>query len=99
MDMERIMVESESPVLTCMVLDCSYNTEEICHAGHITVGDDHPRCDTYTTKSVSLDDAMPCVSKCMVTHCYFNREMDCHASGITVGGHVDHADCMTSRQS
>lgn len=99
MDMQRMMVDGEAPILTCQAIDCSYNNMEICHAGQIEVGDDHAKCDTYTHTSVSLSDAEPCVSKCHITECYFNESMGCHASGVTVATHAGHADCLTVRNA
>lgn len=66
-------------------------------APNITVGDEHPRCDTYTTGQASGMSEHPLVAKCMVFDCAFNQSNDCRANGITVGGHERHADCSTYR--
>lgn len=97
MDMQRIMTDDASPVLTCMATGCSFNSSEVCHAGAITVGEDHPQCDMYTHSAVPMADEMSSVSKCSVSNCFFNESMGCHAVGITLGNHGDHADCFTSR--
>lgn len=85
-------------VLTCMVLECSYNRSEVCHAPDINVGEQHPTCDTFTKQSASpMAQGMPDVSVCNVTQCRFNSNNDCMAPGITVIDHDGHADCATYR--
>lgn len=41
-------------------------------APDITVGDDHPQCDTYTHAAVSPVEEQPYVAHCDVVHCSFN---------------------------
>jgi hypothetical protein len=96
-DMDRILTGDKGPVLTCKVLDCSYNQFECCYAAQIEVGDDHPRCDTYTHEEAGAKSDIAIVSQCHVQECYFNDSEICHAAGITVGVHRGHADCMTAR--
>jgi hypothetical protein len=97
MDIEAMIVPGEGPILTCQAVNCSYNLEEICHAGTISVGDRHPSCDMYTHGSVAMSDLEPCVHKCLVADCFFNTGAACHASGVTIANHESHADCMTVR--
>lgn len=97
MDIEGMIVDGDGPILTCQARDCSYNDQEICHAGTITVGDSHPQCDMFTHDRVRMADMEPCVTKCMVDACFFNTDAACHAAGVTLGQHGSHADCMTVR--
>lgn len=96
-EMERMMNSDNGPVLTCKVEDCSYNERECCYAPQIEVGDDHPKCDTYTREGAQATAEMAMVGSCHVQECYFNSSEECHAAGITVGFHSGHADCMTAR--
>lgn len=93
----RIMSDENGPVLTCKVEDCSYNDNECCRAPSIQVGDEHPRCDTYTHDMATAKADIATVSECHVGDCYFNKSQSCHAAGITVGFHSGHADCYTAR--
>ena len=91
-------MSEEGAVLTCQVMECSYNESEECHASEIQVGGNHPTCDTFTTsgmveKSRSEGD----VSACDMSQCHFNSHNDCEANGITVAMHENHADCYTFR--
>ena len=95
----RMMSTENGPVLTCRVEDCSYNRQDCCHAPKIDVGDDHPKCDTYTHDYAQGQSDAPQVGSCKVFDCYFNQSQQCHAAGITVGFHNGHADCFTARPS
>ncbi len=76
-----------SPVLTCHEKACGYNSHECCYAPAIEVGDEHPRCDTFTRgKAMGLTGEMPAVAACHVEGCSFNRSMSCGAPGVTLGG-------------
>lgn len=68
-------------------------------APDITVGDEHPMCDTYVRGPHNPVKAHSMVATCAVDECTFNDDQMCHASGITVSGHQDHADCVTYRMS
>jgi hypothetical protein len=87
----------EGHVLTCLAQDCSYNNDCECDAPKIEVGDDHARCDTYTTGEVSRIGAEPMVAKCDITECHFNEARSCDAAGVTMATHAGHADCVTFR--
>lgn len=85
-------------VLTCKVLECSYNDSETCRAENIDVGSPHAMCDTYTTGGAPEREAdMASVGNCDQSDCVFNKKMDCNAPGITVERHESHADCITYR--
>jgi hypothetical protein len=66
-------------------------------APDITVGDEHPKCDTYRRGPHNPVKAHAMVSSCKVMDCAFNESEMCEASGITVSGHQGHADCVTYR--
>lgn len=87
----------DGAVLTCTVADCSYNKMLECWAPDIQVGEDHPRCDTFTSQTVPLADAAAVVGWCGVSECGFNAGSHCGARGITVDHHSQHADCVTFR--
>ena len=88
----------ELPVVReCLVSECAYNRELICHAQVITVGDAaHPACDTFVASARrGRSDARAGVGACMVSACRYNSDLCCRASTIAVGYHGVHADCMT----
>lgn len=92
------MQMEQGHVLTCTVMECSFNQNEVCYAPNIDVGEMHPTCDTFTTQSVqTAPQGMPDVAVCNVTDCQFNQNKDCAAPGITVNHHSNHADCLTYR--
>lgn len=94
----QMMSGEQGPVLTCQKRDCSYNQNECCYANQIQVGDDHPKCDTYTTGQVQQRAQQTAkVGTCYVNSCHFNTSQSCHAAGITVADHTGHADCYTMR--
>ncbi len=81
----------------CGVTQCAYNRERQCHAWAITVGDDTPKCDTFTSRSTKGGDmnAQAGVGACKVSQCRYNEDLECHAQGITVDMVEDMADCTT----
>lgn len=88
----------EPNVISCSVMECVFNTEMDCHAPSITVGGDHPNCDTFSMDDSESKSKQPEISEvqdCMVEPCKYNNEMECNAPGITVGHHASHADCNT----
>jgi hypothetical protein len=87
----------EAHVLTCLAEDCSYNCRDECCAPQVEIGEDHPKCDTFTTGEVRVREGEPRIQDCMVADCHYNSEMACHAAGITLSAHSDHADCATFR--
>jgi hypothetical protein len=96
-DAEEIR-KQDGAVLTCTVDDCSYNRVLECCAPTIQIGEDHPRCDTYTRlQMLDLQESAAVVGKCGVMDCGFNEGSRCAARGITVDHHSTHADCATFR--
>lgn len=93
------MGQNEAPVVTCTVMECSYNKTERCCAPQIEVGDQHPACDTFTTMGAvdAQDQDMSKVSVCHVMQCSFNDSEMCDAPGVTVTHHSSHADCSSYR--
>lgn len=92
-----MQMEDASHVLTCLAEDCSWNCRDECCAPSVEIGDDHPKCDTFTTGMVIPKEDMAPVQDCKVSDCHFNTAMACGAAGITMGVHGGHADCMTYR--
>ena len=90
--------QMDGAVLTCTVDDCTFNKSLECWAPRVQIGEEHPRCDTYTHQSdVFLADSAAVVGWCGVTDCGFNDAAHCGARGITVDRHSTHADCGTFR--
>ncbi len=88
----------DGAVLTCTVADCAYNRNLECWASNVHIGDDHPRCDTFTQQeNVGLAQLGAAVGWCGVSECGFNEGSHCGARGITVDRHSSHADCVTFR--
>jgi len=85
----------QSTVLSCGADECAYNKSSECHAPSVSIGSEHPSCDTFTESGMPQEKAMPEVAACHIDECQFNQEMACRASGITVASHERHADCGT----
>jgi hypothetical protein len=88
----------EMPRITrCEATECSYNQETICHAAAITVGGDHPACDTFygATAKGGVENMQGAVGACKVNDCKYNESLECSAPNITLARHCEHADCMT----
>lgn len=92
-----MQMQAEAIVLTCLAEDCSFNCRDECCAPVIEVGEDHPKCDTFTTGEVAIADSAATVQDCKVMDCHFNQSMECTAAGVTLSTHSSHADCMTYR--
>jgi hypothetical protein len=84
-------------IIDCDVSECAYNSENICHAMAITVGDSAPLCDTFLRKDQKggAMDVIGGVGACKVDSCKFNQSLECSADGIHVGRHADQARCDT----
>jgi hypothetical protein len=85
-------------ISSCAVTECAYNTDKMCHAKAITVGDGvHAMCDTYFKASVhgGIKDQTGEVGACKVSACRFNTDLECQANSIQVSYHKDHPDCIT----
>jgi hypothetical protein len=85
----------QSTVLKCAVEECAYNQGQECHAPAVSVGSDHPMCDTFTKSGSPQAEAQPMIAACQTSECKFNQELACQASGINVARHEQHADCQT----
>ncbi len=88
---------SMTKILSCTVSECAYNISNECHTMAITVGSDHPACDTFYKSSSKggAPDFTGGVGACRVENCTHNKTLECSASGINVGPHAGHADCRT----
>jgi hypothetical protein len=84
-------------IIDCQVTDCAYNSDKMCHAMAITVGDASPFCDTFLKKEQKGGalDVIGGVGACKVERCKFNDSLECSADGIHVGRHADSAQCDT----
>ena len=86
-----------SEIKNCAIQECFYNDNELCHANAITVGADHPMCDTF----IKMQDwhgqpaDMGHVGACHEFDCKFNETLSCSAPSINVDYHEKHADCVT----
>ena len=84
-------------ILDCSMADCSYNTDEECHAMAITVGGASHECDTFmmSAKKGGVKDMLGRVGACKIEMCKFNESLECSAQEIHVGQHAQHAECST----
>jgi len=85
-------------VAECTAIDCAYNTERICHAKAITIGDtDAPNCDTLCCGAdhVRAKDTHAGVGACKVSNCSYNDDLECTAHSITIGMMNNHVSCLT----
>lgn len=84
----------------CAMKDCAFNSRGRCHALAINVGDDHPRCDTYSSSAEKAGQhyLIGGVGACKVTRCSYNGGMLCGAPNISIARHNDHADCLMYKE-
>lgn len=84
-------------IIDCSMMDCAYNTDNMCHAIAITVGSATPMCDTYMQRKEKggAMDMTGSVGACRLENCTFNESLECTADGIRVGMHTDHPECET----
>ena len=89
-----------SKVSECEISDCAYNTNNLCHARAITIGDStNPRCDTLCIAERKCPE-LGCVAgvgACKTSICMFNEGLECGASTIRVGYSENDANCLTFR--
>ena len=94
-----MMITIDVPVVTeCSIADCAYNTENMCHAKAITIGDSGCACcDTMAKGSqhVRAKNIQAGVGACKSTNCSFNSDMECTADNITVGMNQGNISCLT----
>lgn len=85
-------------IMGCDAPECAYNTEGMCHALAITVGDEMAAmCDTFCNMSMSAGDpdANGCVGACKMSDCNQNQRLECVAPAINVGHRGSEIDCLT----
>ena len=80
----------------CSASSCSYNAEQACHAGAITIGGDHAHCGTFVEISFRSGlDRTGVVGACHRSDCTHNESLECTAASVQVGSADDKADCLT----
>lgn len=82
----------------CDASECAYNTDHMCHALAVTIGDpDSPLCDTFfrTAEKGGEADSVAGVGACKTSSCRFNEKFECRAPGIEVGHKSEGIDCLT----
>lgn len=83
-------------VSECSASACSYNDNNSCHAGAITISGDHAHCGTFVEISFRSGlERTAQVGACHRTECKHNTELVCGAASINVGAGDDVADCLT----
>jgi hypothetical protein len=86
-----------SEIAKCDMVNCTYNSNRVCHTLGINVGP-HAECNTYVTNGSSksgFKEAKGTIGACLTADCKFNDRLECSAPNINVGGHAIHADCET----
>ena len=83
------VVMKMTKVEKCLVVDCAYNMNELCHASAITVGDARiPICDTFCQfmmkAKAGCDDCIACVGACKISSCIYNVCLQCQAPQVSV---------------
>jgi len=84
-------------VRECDATECSYNSDNMCRALAITIGDEtHPKCDTFCRSSVKGGDSenMAGVGACKVSSCTHNSSLECQCPEIEVGYQGNEIDCL-----
>ncbi|GAB2640799.1 DUF1540 domain-containing protein [Gordonia jinhuaensis] len=96
------MTTAEMPHITeCTVSECSYNTDENCHAFAISVGGTNGTADCSTFIPLStrggLEVAAPQVGACQRVDCKHNVNLECSAVAVRIGSgdNADTANCLT----
>ena len=83
----------------CTVTACSFNSEQSCNAGAITVAGtpDHAECGTFISPDVRacLPTASAHVGACQRVACTYNKDLLCSADSVKIGAGSDTADCLT----
>lgn len=86
-------------ISTCTATACSFNSEQNCTAGAITVAGapDHAECGTFISLDVrgGLPTASAHVGACQRVECTHNKDLLCSADSITIGSDADTADCLS----
>ena len=80
----------------CSVDACSFNADDACHAGAITIGGDHAHCGTFIDiEPRSTGTGTARVGACHRIDCRHNDKLACSAGSVSVGAGDDVADCLT----
>jgi hypothetical protein len=91
-------ITTEIPAVSeCDVRACSFNSDNLCHARAITIGDgETPGCDTLYCEAVQIraTDIRAGVGACKVTSCIYNDDLHCQADSIRVGLTEDDVLCL-----
>jgi hypothetical protein len=86
-------------ISTCTVTTCSFNSDQSCSAGAITVAGapDHAECGTFISLDVrgGLPSASAHVGACQRVECAHNKDLLCSAESVTIGSGADTADCLS----
>jgi len=84
-------------VTSCAADGCVYNSNGMCHARAITMGDETGnRCDTMMIcSSGSLRRGSAGVAACRASDCKYNQDFECVTAAIDVGFTDGQAECMT----
>lgn len=82
----------------CSASECAYNSENLCHARAITVGDGIvANCDTFCQASSHVTNikSKAGVGACKVSSCQFNEDLECSTKSIRVGQKESGVECLT----
>jgi hypothetical protein len=86
-----------SLVKNCKISECAYNTNQLCHARAVTIGDGcHPCCDTFFQSGKHSNSSHTAgVGACKVSICKHNQDWECQADSIEVKQGECPATCAT----
>lgn len=84
-------------VASCDVDRCAYNTQGVCHAPAVTIGNTIPHCDTYLPLARGhCERRMPAgVGACKSAACRHNEDLACTADRIQIGADERGGLCLT----
>jgi hypothetical protein len=84
-------------VSECGVIECAYNSNKVCHAIAITIGDgDRPMCDTFMVASKHGGTRETAgVGACKVAVCAHNTDFECCAESVVIGRAANRGKCVT----
>ena len=86
-------------ISTCTATACSFNRDQSCNAGAITVAGapDRAECGTFISLDVrgGLPTASAHVGACQRVECAHNKDLLCSAESVKVGPGAGTADCLT----
>ncbi|NBY20367.1 DUF1540 domain-containing protein [bacterium] len=89
-------------VAKCNVSGCAYNSNELCHAKAITIGDvSSPSCDTYFSaeSQAAMVKIVAGVGACKVSSCKFNKSYECTVDTVEIGRLGSSIRCLTYQAS